>query len=206
MASIVTICGSPSPQSRTQGVLRHVAERLRADGHLVTGVAAREIPAAALLSADTTEPAVASVLAAIGAADALVVGTPVYKAAYTGLLKVLLDLLPQDALADKAVLPLATGGSMAHILAIDYALRPVLVSLGAGHVSQGYFLLDRMITVTGAGEVLIESAAAAALFGIVDRFSRSVGHGPRAGVVPGMVNGTGPRTSSRNYLKAVRHG
>lgn len=205
MARIVTICGSPSPLSRTQGVLRHVAERLRADGHLVTGVAARQIPAAALLSADTTDPAVAALLGTIGAADALVVGTPVYKAAYTGLLKVLLDLLPQDALADKAVLPLATGGSMAHILAIDYALRPVLVSLGAGHVSQGYFLLEEMITVTGPGEVLIEPAAAAALFGIVDRFSRSVGHGQRAGEAR-LVNGTGPRASSRNYLKAVRPG
>jgi FMN reductase len=206
MASIVTICGSPSPLSRTQGVLRHVADRLRADGHLVTGVAAREIPAAPLLSADTTEPAIGAVLDAIDGADALVVGTPVYKAAYTGLLKALLDLLPQDALADKAVLPLATGGSMAHILAIDYALRPVLVSLGAGHVSQGYFLLDRMITVTSPGEVLIEAAAAASLAGIVDRFSRSVGDGHRAGAAQCLVNGTGPRASSRNYLKAVPHG
>ncbi len=56
----------------------------------------------------------------------MVIGTPVYKAAYSGLLKSLLDLLPQYALAGKTVLPLATGGSTAHVLAIDYALRPVL--------------------------------------------------------------------------------
>ena len=56
------------------------------------------------------------------------VATPVYKAAYSGLLKVLLDLLPQTALKEKTVLPLATGGSPHHMLALDYALRPVLQS------------------------------------------------------------------------------
>jgi NAD(P)H-dependent FMN reductase len=34
----------------------------------------------------------------------------VYKAAYSGLLKTLLDLLPQCALAGKVVLPVVTGG------------------------------------------------------------------------------------------------
>jgi FMN reductase len=49
----------------------------------------------------------------------------VYKAAYSGLLKTLLDLLPQCALAGKVVLPVVTCGSPAHVLAIDYALRPL---------------------------------------------------------------------------------
>jgi len=64
-------------------------------------------------------------------ADAVVVATPVYKAAYSGLLKAFLDLLPQDGLAGKLVLPLATGGSQSHMLALDYALRPVLASMAA---------------------------------------------------------------------------
>jgi FMN reductase len=50
------------------------------------------------------------------------------------LLKVFLDLLPQDGLAGKLVLPVATGGSQSHMLALDYALRPVLASLGPRHI------------------------------------------------------------------------
>jgi FMN reductase len=78
----------------------------------------------------------------------------VYKAAYTGLLKSFLDLLPQYALAGKTVLPLVTGGTPAHVLTVDYALRPVLASMGA-HVGQGYFLLDQLISVgSGAGATI----------------------------------------------------
>ena len=56
----------------------------------------------------------------------VIVATPIYKAAYSGLLKVFLDLLPAEALRGKTVLPLASGGSVAHLLALDYALKPVL--------------------------------------------------------------------------------
>ena len=67
-------------------------------------------------------------------ADAIVVGTPIYKASFSGVLKTFLDLLPQDGLAGKIVLPLATGGSQSHMLALDYALRPVLASLAPRHI------------------------------------------------------------------------
>jgi FMN reductase len=75
-----------------------------------------------------------------------VVATPVYKASFSGLLKTLLDLLPQRALAGKVVFPLATGGTLAHVLVLDYALRPVLTALGSPVIVQGHFLLDHTIT------------------------------------------------------------
>jgi FMN reductase len=46
-------------------------------------------------------------------ADGLIVATPVYKAAYSGALKTLLDLLPSERWKESS-LPLATGGSVAH--------------------------------------------------------------------------------------------
>jgi FMN reductase len=174
MATILAISGSPSVVSRTKGVLRHVEARLGGGGHTVTSLAVRELPAAPLLGGDRSDPAIRTVIDRIAAADGLVVATPIYKAAYTGLLKALLDLLPQYAFAEKSVLPLATGGTTAHVLAIDYALRPVLTSLGAAHVAQGYFVLDQFLTAADTGEVVIDDAAAAALFDIVDRFSRSL--------------------------------
>ena len=78
-------------------------------------------------------------------ASVLVIATPVYKAAYSGVLKVFLDLLPQTALKGKVVLPLATGGSPHHMLALDYALRPVLQSLGAKHILPGVYASDSQI-------------------------------------------------------------
>ena len=96
-----------------------------------------------------------------------------YKAAYTGLLKSFLDLLPQYALAGKTVLPLVTGGTPAHVLTVDYALRPVLASMGA-HVGQGYFLLDQLISVGSGAGATIAPAAERPLLAIVDAFSESV--------------------------------
>ena len=101
-----------------------------------------------------------------------------YKAAYSGLLKALLDLLPQYALEGKTVLPLATGGSIAHVLAIDYALRPVLSAMGAAHVVQGWFVLDRHITLLEAGGITVDPAAGDALERVVDRFSQLLSAGP----------------------------
>jgi len=134
MASILSVSGSPSPTSRTTRLLRHLDDRLRLQGHDVTPLDVRTLPAQALLGADFGHPAIAAATALFEQADGVVIGTPVYKAAYSGLLKSLLDLLPQYALTGKTVLPLATGGSTAHVLAIDYALRPVLSSMGPSHI------------------------------------------------------------------------
>ena len=84
-------------------------------------------------------------------ADIVVVATPVYKAAYSGVLKVFLDLLPQTALKGKTVLPLATGGSPHHMLALDYALRPVLQSLGAKDILPGIYATDSQVVVNPEG-------------------------------------------------------
>ena len=145
MPSILTISGSPSATSRTQAVLRHVGDRALADGHRVQRLAVRDLPAAPLLHARAEERSIHAAVQLVERADAIVVGTPVYKAAYSGLLKAFLDLLPQQALVGKTVLPLATGGSTAHVLSIDYALRPVLTSLGADRVLHGRFLLDQHV-------------------------------------------------------------
>lgn len=118
----------------------------------------RDLPAADLLAARTGQPELRGALAAVARADGIVIATPVYKASYTGLLKSFLDLLPQSGLAGKTVLPLVTGGSLAHVLSIDYALRPVLSALGARHVVAGRFVLDSAIGRGPSGAVLEPSA------------------------------------------------
>lgn len=183
MARLLTISGSPSPTSRTAKVLGHVERQLADFGHEIDRLAVRELAPEALFAADTTDPTIRAVLDVVAAADGIVVATPVYKAAYTGLLKTLLDLLPQNAFTGKAVLPLALGGSPAHVLAIDYALRPVLTSMGARHVVQGYFLVDRLVTPTNDGGVALDPAVDAALRSIVDGFGDALARAPQPGTV-----------------------
>ncbi|WP_329332106.1 NADPH-dependent FMN reductase [Streptomyces sp. NBC_00663] len=178
MATVLSVSGSPSASSRTNRLLRHLDQRLTAQGHQVIPLDVRTIPAEALLGADFKHPAIVEATELFARADGVVVGTPVYKASYSGVLKALLDLLPQYALTGKTVLPLATGGSTAHVLALDYALRPVLNSMGADHIVQGWFTLDKDITVHDDGTVSVATATRDALAQIVDRFSTALGRTP----------------------------
>ncbi|MFG3258980.1 NADPH-dependent FMN reductase [Streptomyces sp. NPDC048172] len=175
MALVLSVSGSPSATSRTARLLRHLDKRFASQGHEVVPLDVRTLPAEALLGADVRHPAIAEATELFARADGVVIGTPVYKAAYSGLLKSLLDLLPQYALTGKTVLPLATGGTTAHVLAIDYALRPVLSSMGAGHIVQGWFTLDTDLTVGEDGGLSVAPGAAEALTQVTDQFSTALG-------------------------------
>jgi SsuE family FMN reductase len=138
MATIATIVGSPSSPSRTAMVVEYFADRLREAGHAVSGILVRELPAQDLVHGRFTHNAVSTAVATVTQADAVVVATPIYKASFSGVLKIFLDALPQHALRGKPVQPLGTAGTAAHVLAIDYALRTVLVALGAEHIEPAY--------------------------------------------------------------------
>ncbi|WP_431033099.1 NADPH-dependent FMN reductase [Streptomyces sp. P6-2-1] len=174
MPTVLSVSGSPSPTSRTGRLLRHIDARLGEQGHRVVPLDVRTLPADALVGADPGHPAIAEAARLFEQADGVVIGTPVYKAAYSGLLKTLLDLLPQYALTGKAVLPLATGGSPAHVLAVDYALRPVLTSMGAAHVLPGWFVVDKHISASPDGTVAVREDTAREVYRVVDAFSAAL--------------------------------
>ena len=71
------------------------------------------------------------VVARIAAADAVLIGAPVYRASYPGVLKNLLDIVPVEALQNKPLGIVAMGGSPHHYLAVDIQLRQVLAWFGA---------------------------------------------------------------------------
>lgn len=73
-------------------------------------------------------------------ADALIVGTPMYRGSYTGVLKNLFDVLPNDALQGKAIGLVATAGSDHHFLAIEHALKPLVGFFYAHPVPGGVYL------------------------------------------------------------------
>ncbi|HEY0480803.1 MAG TPA: NADPH-dependent FMN reductase [Kofleriaceae bacterium] len=173
MISVVTITGSPSQASRSAALAQHVAHRLRARGFELASINVRDLPADALVTGRTDDPAIAEAIRVVERADAVVAATPIYKASYTGVLKMFLDILPQFALAGKVVLPLATGGTLAHVLALDYALRPVLVALGAHHIVNGLFILDKTLAVSD-GRVTLEADVEQRLTVLVDDFAAVV--------------------------------
>jgi FMN reductase len=152
--SVLLIAGSPSEQSRSSGLLDWVGERLLQQGQAVRRLNVRDLPSEALVLADWDHPALVRALSQVAQSRVVVVATPIYKAAYSGLLKVFLDLLPQTAFKDKTVLPLATGGSPHHMLALDYALRPVLQSMAASHILPGVYATDAQMPKSPEGAYL----------------------------------------------------
>jgi FMN reductase len=145
--SVLLIAGSPSERSRTAALLEGAGARLEARGVQVDRLKVRSLSPQALLLADFGHPSIIEAQKRVADANVLVIATPVYKAAYSGILKVFLDVLPQTALKGKTVLPLATGGSPHHMLALDYALRPVLQSLGAKHILPGIYATDGQVAL-----------------------------------------------------------
>ena len=159
MALVVTIGGSPSASSKSAALLAQVRARLGQSGTTVEAITVRNLPAEDLLHARAAAAGIAEAVDLVLRAQGVVIATPIYKAAYSGILKAFLDLLPPDALAGKIVLPIATGGTLAHMLAIDYALRPVLVALGSFHILSGVYLLDSQFSSANGTVAQLDSSA-----------------------------------------------
>ncbi len=155
--TVLLLAGSPSERSRSAALLNGVQQRLSARGAFVERLQIRDLSPQALILADFGHPSIRYAIDRVAAAEVVVVATPVYKAAYSGVLKVFLDLLAQTALQGKTVLPLATGGSPHHMLALDYALRPVLQSLGAKHILPGIYATDAQVVPDETGTYQISS-------------------------------------------------
>lgn len=143
MATILLVSGSPAPTAPTGLLLDHVENLL--EGHHVHLLAVRDLPTVSLLSGDMLDPAIRHAAELVARADGVVVASPVYRAAYSGLVQSLLNLLDKAALAGKVVLPLANGGTQGHLIAIEYALRPLLAARGATDVVPGHFISDAEI-------------------------------------------------------------
>jgi FMN reductase len=126
--------------SRTSRVAWAVGDRLarHADGSVVRTVELAEYSDAIL---PKPTPQVIAVADELQRVDALVVASPTYKATYTGLLKVFLDLYSSTSLVGVVAVPVMTAGSARHALAVEVHLRPLLTELGASVPFGGLCLL-----------------------------------------------------------------
>lgn len=155
MSKLVIINGANTNASRLTGVQKHI-EKTIGD---VKVIEVFQLPAEDLISANYASEAIKAANKLIEQADAVVVLTPVYKAAYSGILKTYLDLIPQKGLVNKKIIPIAVGGSLGHLLSLEYALKPVLSVLGATEILNSIYIIDKQIERLENGEFTIDQEA-----------------------------------------------
>lgn len=125
---VVGLSGNVKAPSRTSALvaatLAEIAGRGQYEIRQIDMVDAAPILFRALRS-DQLDEAGRELVQAVETADALVVGSPVYRASYSGALKHLFDLVHFESLIGKPVILAATGGTPMHGLMTEHQLRPL---------------------------------------------------------------------------------
>jgi FMN reductase len=151
----VLISGSPSPSSKSRTLLERARRQLESAGFDTTLIDLSVLPAVALLGRQSDDR-VAEALHQVISARIVAASSPVYRATYSGLLKVFFDLLPPGALEGRIAIPILTGGSQAHLLALDHGLRPLFASIGATVVANGVYGYDAQFRSGGPDSAILE--------------------------------------------------
>jgi FMN reductase len=159
MSKVIIISGSPSEHTRLNGVLHGVTNQLNGVGITPEIIHVRDLPSEDLLHAKFDSEEILKANRKVEDSNLVMILTPVYKASFSGVLKTYLDLLPQNGLEGKTILPIAVGGTFGHLLMIDYALKPVLTALGATHILKGVFILDYQIKKLGNNRYELDTEA-----------------------------------------------
>jgi FMN reductase len=138
---IVGLVGNPRPESRTHGLARSLVRELAL---VIPGAVSAEADLAPLgpRVLDADDAAASAAVELVLRADLLVVASPTYKAAYSGLLKAFLDRFGNRALAGASAVPVLLGGADNHRLAVDVHFTPLLQELGALVPVRGLFVLE----------------------------------------------------------------
>lgn len=142
---VVAVSGSLHEPSKTTALVRAIAEAVaeRADVEFELIELTEIGPSlAGALRRDQLPSSVEEKLVAIETADLLIVGSPVYRASFTGLFKHLFDFVGQYELVGKPVLLAATGGGERHALIIEHQLRPLFAFFQALTLPLGVYASD----------------------------------------------------------------
>ncbi|WP_141604331.1 NADPH-dependent FMN reductase [Terrilactibacillus laevilacticus] len=167
MKTITIISGSYSLSSRLNGLIEFIDHYYSQEIHL-NFIHVHQLSAKALITADYSDPSILQANQLVEESQGVIVATPTFKASYSGILKTYLDLLPQHIFDNKVVLPLAIGGSSAHLLILKYALEPVLSELGAQHIVHAVYTLDSQIKRRDGGGFELDADAGKRLSAALD--------------------------------------
>lgn len=147
---LVVVVGNPAPGSRTLSVATGLARRLT-DRLGVEHASTIDLALHADRMFMAADDEVDELNAAVAASELLVVASPTFKAAYTGLLKAFFDRYGTAPLVGVTAIPVMTANAPTHALAVEHTLRPLLVELGASVPTAGLCFLmsdfDRLDSV-----------------------------------------------------------
>jgi len=146
MPKIAIVSGCSAKSSRLTGLTDYCLDYLQRNGIETSVLYPIDLPAERLLRADFADPSIKEAVALVEQADAVILASPVYKSAYSGVLKLFIDMLPQKGFHKKTIFPLFIGGTIAHLLSIDYALKPVISALGGTNILQGVYAVDQWVS------------------------------------------------------------
>ncbi len=130
MTKAVIINGSNSKNSRVTAIHEKVENHFIAQGVEVHSNYIHELPATDLLTANFSSKQIQSENEHVKEADFIVILTPI-----------------------------AVGGSISHLLALEYALKPVLAVLGATSITNSVYIVDKQIIRLEEGGFAIEEEA-----------------------------------------------
>jgi FMN reductase len=145
MDEIIAISGSPSSFSRSSAVLEYAKGLSAQYGIGVASVSVSDLSPEDIIYCNFNSPQLKLLQRDVVEAKAAIISTPIYNSSYTGVLKALLDLMPSNAFSGKTILPIAVGGTINHLLSIDYAIKPLFSALGATHILKGVYIINSQI-------------------------------------------------------------
>lgn len=157
MGEIVIISGSPSHPSRSSAISEYLEKRIVKEGLQANSITVRDLPAEDLVYANYSSKEIQQALEEVKQAQGVIVVSPVYKASFPGLLKTFLDLIPEKGLENKVILPIVTGGTIAHLLSVEYAFKPVFSVLGANEIYNEVYLIDSQVGYKEKGLTFAEN-------------------------------------------------
>lgn len=170
---IVLVGGSPAETSRSSAVLLELARRLQAAGVASRVYSPREFDLSELAAGKVDAGPIKDFLSAINSARAVVFGTPVYKGVYTGVLKLIVDVIPPDALKTKTGLAIATGKLPAHLETTGAAFAALFKFFAVERVLPFIGLRDEQLRLDDAG-VQFEPEAEQLIRGATDGIRRAL--------------------------------
>jgi FMN reductase len=171
---LIFIAGSPSGTSRSTRLLRGLADRLERAGIATQGYSFRDFNADKLLNADGNDVAISRFVDDVKVSAGIVVSTPVYKATYAGSLKVVLDVIPPDALVGKVALGIATARIAEHLEGTGKALGGIFDFFRIGNSLAARLLRDEIVF----GDINAQNLSAEA-DSILDEAARELAHALR---------------------------
>lgn len=128
MSRVIVFSGSFNRPSKTSALVNFIGKKVaqKFDSDVLTYDLADVGTSLGLAQrAGDLAPQGRRIIEELTVADALIIGSPVYKGSYPGLFKHFIDLIEPERLFGKPVLLAATGGGDRHALMVEHQLRPL---------------------------------------------------------------------------------